>query len=50
MTEKCQKFFFKNIYMNKSTWKINSYFGIIAQILNTSRAELAGYYNKLKCI
>jgi len=31
-------------HLNKSTRKINSYFGIIAQIWNTSKAELAVYF------
>jgi len=43
MTEKCQRFFLFQKHLNKSTGKINSYFSIITQILNTSKAELAVY-------
>ena len=41
MTEKCQSFFLFQKDLNKTTWKINSYFSTITQILNTSKAERA---------
>ena len=47
---KMPKFFLFQKHLNKSTWKINSYFSIITQILNASKAELAIYCNKSKCI
>jgi len=48
MTEKCESFFIFHEHLNKSTRKINSYFTIITQILNTSKAELAVNFNKSK--
>ena len=49
MTEKCLFFLFQK-HLNKSACKVNSYFSIITQILNTSKAELAVNCNKSKCI
>ena len=37
-------------HVNKSAWKINSYFSIITQTSNTSKTELAVNCNKSKCI
>jgi len=39
MIEKCQNIFIFQKHLNKSTWKINSYFSIITQILKEVATE-----------